>query len=178
MYREFHASQTEVSEDGLIAKKKNPKENYGGGVVYSDSPLCGLCEFEVELTGYGTGWSGNFKLGIARFKTVDSLLAFRDTIPIPRYSPEANNNCVWCDERIFDKIQRKEDFRYGKKRLDDLREGDRLGLQITSEGVLSFFVNDEYQGIALTDVYQTGYDIYAIVDHYGNAISTSVSKAG
>ncbi len=164
-----------MSDDGLRAIKKNPKDNYAGGVVYSDRPLFGHCEFEVELTGHGTNWSGNFKLGIAHFKTGKCLLDFIGTIP--RYSPEANNTCVWSDDRIFDKIQNKVDFRYGNVRLDDLRKGGRLGLQITNEGVLSFYVNDAYQGVASTNAYVTGYDTYAIVDHYGNAISTSISKA-
>ena len=176
-YREYHGCHVIVSDNGQTATKNKPRENYAGGVVYSDRPLGGICEFEVELTSYGTGWSGNLKLGIALFEAGNSLTDKNSKAP--RYSPEANDHCVWCDDKIFDKIQYKKERKFGKeKRLDDLREGDKLGLQITKDGVLAFYINEEYQGVALTDVYKPGYDVYAIVDLYGNAISVNVSKAG
>ena len=65
--RQFCGSHVRVSEDGLSARKNNASVNYSGGVVYSDRPLRRHCEFEVTLTEYGTGWSGNFKLGIVFF---------------------------------------------------------------------------------------------------------------
>lgn len=171
--RKNHASQTEVSSDGLSATKTNPQKDYAGGVVYSEKPLQGTCEFEVEMTKYGTGWSGNLKLGI-------TLVGKNEGPPkvVPRYSPEGNEVCVWCDSKLFDRIIKRNEKVYGKKRLDDLREGDRLGLQITKDGTLSFFINGKHQGIALCDVYKPDHDVYAIVDHYGNAISTTITKSG
>ena len=166
-----------MSEDGSTAEKQNPTANYAGGVVYSDKPLEGLSEFEVTLTKYGTGWSGNLKLGIAMFEAHEPLKNNGGKTP-PRYSPDARNHCVWCDEKIHDKLQKFEEKKFGLTKLDDLREGDRLGLQILANGTLSFYVNGEFQGVALSGVYKDGYDIYAVVDHYGNAIATAISKAG
>lgn len=169
----IHADQTKVSPDGLSAAKISPSQHYAGGVVYSERPLQGICEFEVELIKYGTGWSGNLKLGIT---LVDKGQG--PPTNVPRYSPEGTNVCVWCDSKIFDRIDKKNERPYGKKRLDDLREGDKLGLQITHNGTLSFFANGKHQGIALLDVYRPTYDVYATVDHYGNAVSTTITKSG
>ena len=146
---------------------------YAKGVVFSEKPLKGLCEFEVELTGYGTTWSGNLKLGIMRHESKIKL----DKSTIPRYSPESPEYCVWCASRLHDRIKQMAELPYGHKTLDELREKDRLGFQITSDGVMSFFLNGVHQGEAVHDVYAPGWDVYAVVDHYGNSKSTRITRA-
>ena len=160
-----------ISEDGQSAVKEST--HYAHGLVYSDRPLRGTCEFEVMLTGHGNSWSGNFKLGLVQYSAGEPL----DKDNIPRYSPEGENCCVWCADKVHDHIHGRIEKKYGHLTLDELREGDRLGLQVTKDGVLSFFVNDEHQGVAVVGVHKDGYDLYALVDHYGQAKSTVISKA-
>ena len=45
------------SKDGLLAKKKDPREVYAYGIVYGHKVLRGTTEFKVEITSYGVGHS-------------------------------------------------------------------------------------------------------------------------
>ena len=157
----------------MKATKKDPELEYGKGVFYSDCPAKGLTEFEVELTSYGTSWSGNLKLGIMIHKSSEKL----DKKNIPRYSPEASDHCVWCSSILYDHITNNEVF-YGKRNLDELRVGDRIGLQITPLGVLTYFLNGKSQGTATTDVYKPGYDVYIVTDLYANCKAIKITRAG
>ena len=49
---------------------------------------------------------------------------------------------------------------HGSTNLHDLCEGDCLGLRVSHDGVLTFFVNGKSQGVAAQGVYQDGYDLY------------------
>ena len=49
---------------------------------------------------------------------------------------------------------------YGYVDLYDLHEGDRIGLRLSQDGVLEFFVNGESQDIAARDVYTRNSDVY------------------
>ena len=172
--RNYHSDQMSISKDGLSAVKKKHGKYYKYGVVYSDRPLTGNCEFEVKLSGHENGWSGSLKLGIAEFPSGRTLKEFE----IPKYSPEGKNLCVWSERAIMDhRMGKKFDVQYGDFYLPELREGDRVGLKITEDGVLSFFFNGKYQGVAARDVYRRGYDVYALVDHYGQAYASVITKA-
>ena len=46
---------------------------------------------------------------------------------------------------------------------------------IPNHGRLAFFVNGVDQGIAAEGIYQRGYDIFAVVDHYPFHIHTTVT---
>ena len=161
-----------IAENGYSAFKKNPQSQYARGVVYSNQSVKGDCEFEVEITSYGTSWSGNIKLGIMRCQgQIPSI--------IPRYSPEALNHCIWTATEFYNYNigGNLKKYQYGKITLDSLRRGDRLSLHITEGGDLSFSVNGEDQGIAMRGVYKQGWDVYIVVDHYGNCVSTRIIKA-
>ena len=149
-----------VTDNGRIAAKNNPKIQYADGVVYSASPLNGTVEFEVKITSYGTPWSGNIKIGVAKFRVGKSIAE------VPRYSPEAPGHCVWSSDTLYK--GGAEERQYGSIDLDSLREGDRVGLSLSHDGKLTFSVNGQSQGLAAQGVYEQGYDVYAVVDLYGN----------
>lgn len=162
-----------VEDDGKSAYKENPASFYAHGVAYGARPIKGHCEFEVELTSYGTGWSGNLKLGVMH--TNGKL----EEEVIPRYSPEANGYCIWCANKLHDHMIAMNEITYGKQSLDELQEGDRLGLQVTRNGILTFLVNGQPQGVAASLVYsKKDYDVYVVVDHYANCKSTRITRAG
>ena len=75
------------SKDGLLAKKKDPREVYAYGVVYGHKVLRGTTEFEVEIASYGTGWSGTLKLGVMQHKAGSEIKLEE----IPRFSQYAKN---------------------------------------------------------------------------------------
>lgn len=55
--------------------------------------------------------------------------------------------------------------------LDQLGEGDRVGVMRTSNGDLHFFVNGINQGIAASNVLS---NIYAVVDMYGKCAQVTL----
>lgn len=177
----FHdtcSEQMRIAENGLKAEKKDPNHHYAHGVAYSALPLKGTAEFEVSMTDYGTGWSGTLKLGVAKYKSGEAILASR----IPRYSPEAGNHCVWSADKIHNRLHSNQmgsqEKPYGNTDLDGLREGDRLGLRLTVDGNLLFFVNGKGQGLAAEKVYEKGHDVFVVVDHYANCKATTITRAG
>lgn len=144
-------------------------------MVYGERTLRGTAEFEVELVSYGTGWSGTLKLGVVRCKT-GSVIKEKE---IPRYSPEGTHHCVWSSDKLHNRLTNCfTEQPYGLVNLDELRAGDRLGMRITYDGTLEFFVNGRYQGIAADRIYQRGYDVYAVVDHYANCKATRITRSG
>lgn len=172
-HREHISDQMSISDDGKVATKIDPELVYAKGVVYSERLAKGLTEFEIEVVSYGTSWSGNFKLGIMIHRTSEKL----DKEKIPRYTPESPDHCVWCASKLHDHITNMAEVSYGDRTLDELREGDRLGIQITTQGELKYLLNGKIQGIATTDVYRPGYDVYAVVDHYANCKATKITRA-
>lgn len=162
-----------ITEDGKEAKKLDPEVVYAKGVVYSERPVKGWAEFEVEVISYGTSWSGNLKLGIMIHKSDKEL----DPSKIPRYTPESPEHCVWCASKLHDHVTSMTEVAYGEKTLDDLKEGDRLGIIITSKGVLHFLVNGKSQGAATHNIYRMGHDVYVVVDHYANCKATRITRA-
>ena len=59
---------------------------------------------------------------------------------------------------------------YGQD-LDQLGEGDRVGVLRTSGGALHFYVNGVDQGLAASSVPQI---LYAVIDMYGKCAQVSV----
>ena len=57
-----------------------------------------------------------------------------------------------------------------------LLQGDKLGMEVTSEGTLSFLVNGKSQGVAAHNVYATNKLVYGFVDHYGQAVTSTISE--
>lgn len=175
-YHSLHSRQMSVSGDGLRATKIDPVSHYAHGVCYGDKPLRGMTEFEVKITSYGTGWSGTMKLGIMRCKAGSQV----EVNTIPRYSPEGQHHCVWSSNKLHNRLSdvTENEKPYGKVNLDDLSQDYRVGLQLTPDGVLSFFVNGKNQGRAAENIYQKGYDVYIVVDHYANCKATCITRAG
>ena len=162
-----------ISNDGLEAIRIGSNLFFDGGVVYSERPVRGHVEFEVEIISYGTSWSGTLKLGVMLHKSQTSL----EPCLMPRYTPESVDHCVWCASKLHDHITLMAETLYGENTLDELREGDRLGLLITSDGELHFLINSEPQGRATYGIYRSGYDVYIAVDHFGNCKATRITRA-
>ena len=66
------------SDDGLTARKRNPDRDYRSGVMYSEKPLEGVSEFEVEIVRYGGKWSGSIKFGVMKISKQKGLVANDD----------------------------------------------------------------------------------------------------
>ena len=163
----------EISNDGLEARKLDPERYCEQGLVYSERPVKGHVEFEVEIISYGaTNWAGSLRLGVMLHKSQTSLWE----VALPRYTPPAPNHCLWSIDVVYDNITTIKEMPYSGN-LYQLRKGDRPGLLITSDGELHFLINGEPQGRATYDIYKPGYDVYIAVDHYANCKATRITRA-
>ena len=166
----------EISNDGLEARI-NPAERIHGGLVYSERPVRGHVEFEVEIISYGTfSWAGSLKLGVMLHKSQTSLWEVAKEVALPRYTPLAANHCVWGSKMVYDNITTMKEMPYSRN-LNELLKGDRVGLLITSDGELHFLINGEPQGRATYGIYRPGYDVYITVSHWGKCKATRITRA-
>ena len=173
-FHSVHGPNIKLSENGLLAERI---KSYKGGVVYGAEVLRGTTEFEVEITSTASQWRGKISLGVMQCKA-GSKIKHSD---IPEHLLHANSYCAWSSGRVLNKLVGYSDptrMKYGFTNLHDLHEGDRLGLRVSHDGVLTFFVNGKSQGVAAQGIYQDGYDLYPVVDVYGQCEAVRITRAG
>ena len=93
---------------------------------------------------------------------------------------EFDNCCVWDRNTIIirenGRTVKRQRYQYD---LDYLCKGNTVGLQITKEGTLSFYLNGSCKGVAMKGVYyESNMEVYAVVDHHGGGDSTEIVRAG
>ena len=156
----------------------DPDIVYDNGVAYGAHPLKGRAEFEVKIVSYGGEQSESIGFGVMRCKKGVPIKS--SDIPDNLYA--AVNHFVWIDHRLCDYLLTVTDIDkgpdYGFVDLNDLREGDCVGLNLSQDGVLEFTVNGESQGTAATNIYDRNTDVYAVVEHWNKCIATVITKAG
>ena len=163
-----------IFSNGLGAERLNPTEDLNHGVVYGAYPLKGVAKFEVEIISHKVGWPGSIGLGVMRYEKGVPI----ESIPSDAWG--AVNHCVWSGQELWDGLVTHSGVsaEYGHVNLLDLRKGDCIGLHLSRNGVLEFFVNGESQGTAAKNIYTGNTDVYAVVDHRCNCVATVITKAG
>ena len=172
-FHSAHGRNIKISEDGLLAERI---KSYFG-VVYGAKVLRGTTEFEFEISSYETRWNGTLNLGVMQCETGRKVKCS----DIPQIPPGAEMYCMWSSHHVLNKLvgySGPTRMKYGFTNLNDLCEGDRLGLRVSHDGVLTFFVNGKSQGVAAQGVYQEGYDLYAVVDVYAHCKAVRITRAG
>ena len=173
-FHSIYADNIKMSEDGILAEKT---KLYGCGVVYGAKVLRRTTEFEVEITSCKTKWAGSLTLGVMQCQKGTKI----KHSAIPQISLGAEMYCMWSSHRVLNKLVGylgPTEKKYGSTNLENLREGDRLGLRVSHDGVLTFFVNGKSQGVAAQGVYQDGYDLYPVVDVYAKCEAVRITRAG
>ena len=175
-YHSAAGKHIRITNNGLGAERMNPEDEFRYGVAYGAQPLKGLAEFEVKMMTYGANWFNSLQFGLRKCKKAVPI----ESGPfIPEDSYCAEYHCVWSGQRLSNNLVTPgEESDYGYVDLDDLREGDCVGLRLSQGGVLEFTVNGESQGIATKNIYTRDTDVYAVVDHYGHCVATVITKAG
>ena len=174
-YHSASGKQIRITNDGFGAERVDPDREWDNGVAYGVEPLKGMAKFEVKMVACKTEWNWSLLFGVMRCKKGVPL---EPGPSIPRCSYDSANHCVWSYQQLCNNlVTPREELDYGYVDLDDLREGDRVGLCLSQDGVLEFFVNGESQGIAAKNIYTRNSDFYAVVDHHGNCVATVITKA-
>ena len=175
-FHSIHGCNINFSKYGLLAERIYPSDTFNGGIAYGAKVLSGTTEFEVEITSCKTNWSGTVKLGVMQCKAGSKI----EHSDIPQYSLDVKFYCMWSSHRVFNKlvgysgpIERE----YSSTRLESLQKTIwACGCHMI--GVFTFFVNGKSQGVAAQGVYQEGYDLYAVVDVYGQCTAVRITRAG
>ena len=170
-YHSASGSQIRITSDGLGAENIHYDKVICDSTAYGARPLKGKAEFNVEIVSYGVRSVFSLGLGVMRCKK---------GVPIePSLNIFATNHCVWGDQRLYNNlVTPEEESDYGYVDLDDVCVGDCVGLRLSQDGVLEFFVNGESQGIPAKNIYTRNSDVYAVVDLYGDGVATVITKAG
>ena len=163
-----------MSDDGRSAQGIDPLSC--SAIVLSSVPLRGLCEFEVKLL-YASMFRGNFMFGIVCSEKAGTSI---NSTHFPIIATKFDNCCVWDRNTISirenGRTVKRQRYQYD---LNYLRKGNTVGLQITKEGILSFYLNGSCKGVAMKGVYdKSNMEVYAVVDHYGGGDSTEIVRAG
>ena len=174
-YHSAAGKNIRITNNGLGAERMNPEDKYRDGIAYGAQPLKGLAEFEVKMVTYGEEWTGSILVGLRR---CNKGVPIESGPGIPKDS-YAEYHCVWADWKLYNNfVTPGEESDYSYIYLDDLREGDCVGLRLSRDGVLEFTVNGKNQGIAAKNIYTRDTDVYAVVDHYARCVATVITKAG
>ena len=170
-YHSTAGEKISLNNDGLGA------EVYKNGVAFGAHPLKGRAEFEVKivkigLRGMQSLWPFGVEFGVIRCKKSASG---------PIHSIDNDQRVWFCQrQRLYNNlIEDSETSDYGYVDLRYLCEGDRVGVRLSQDGVLEFFVDGESQGIAARDVYTRNSDVYAVfLNCYPEHVTTVITKAG
>ena len=175
-YHSESGKKIKITNNGLGAERMDPDSVISNGVAYGAQPLKGRAEVEVEIVSYGAGYNTSLSFGVMRCKKGVPI----KSIDIPANPLNAVNHFVWVEQNLYNNLVTVpgEITDYGYVDLNYLREGDRVGLCLSQDGVLEFTVNGESQGTAAKNLYDKNSDLYAVVEHYGRCVATTITKAG
>lgn len=119
--------------------------------------------FEIRIDKLVDKWSGSIEVSVTTHGP--SALQFPATMTNLRSGTIMMSGCGILTNG---KGTRRE---YGEFNLDELREGDRVGMMRKSNGNLHYYINRRDQGVAATRVAQT---LWGVIDLYGMTIKVTI----
>lgn len=164
-FHQRHGRLIYLSNNNRTARRRNPGVEFNNGLIFSQHRLRDNEIFEIRVDRRISSWSGSLAIGVTT--------ANPSNIEIPP-SASGLKNGYWIMSGatvIKDGVTILEN--YGRD-LDELTEGDRVGVCRLSDGCLHFFVNGNDLGVACTDVPP---NLHAVVDLYGKCVEVSSYKA-
>lgn len=162
----FHTrcgSLVKLSCNLRTAERKRPLDEFNNGVVMTHRALRDNELFEIRIDRLVDKWSGSIEVGVTTH--CPSALQFPATMTNLRSGTIMMSGCGILTNG---KGTRRE---YGEFNLDELREGDRVGMMRKSNGNLHYYINGRDQGVAATRVPQT---LWGVIDLYGMTIKVTI----
>lgn len=162
-FHECKGSLIKVSNNSRTAERRRPCDEFNNGVVMTHRPLRDNELFEIRIDRLVDKWSGSIEVGISIHNP--SSLEFPTTMTNQRSGTLMMSGCgILTNGRGT----RRE---YGEYNLDELKEGDRIGMMRKSNGNLHFYINGLDQGVAATKVPQ---QMWGVVDLYGMTVKVTI----
>jgi len=153
-----------MSNSNKTARRRNPGAEFNHGLIFSKQTLKEDEVFQIRVDRVINSWSGSISIGVTTTNP--------NNIEIPA-SASGLKNGYWIMSGVSiikDGVTILDN--YGKD-LDELTEGDLVGVCRCGDGSLHFYVNGEDFGVACTNLPSS---LYAVVDLYGKCVEVSSYK--
>ncbi|XP_049944445.1 neuralized-like protein 4 [Schistocerca serialis cubense] len=162
-FHERCGSLVRISCGGRSAERRRPLDEFNNGVVMTHRPLHDDELFEIRIDRLVDKWSGSIEVGVTTHDP--AALAFPATMTNLR-----TGTTMMSGSGILTngKGTRRE---YGEFNLDELWEGDRIGMVRKANGNLHYFINGLDQGVAASKVPSR---VWGVVDLYGMTVKVSI----
>ncbi|KAL7035128.1 hypothetical protein ACKWTF_008239 [Chironomus riparius] len=162
----FHSrcgSLVKLTGNFRCAERRRPYDEFNNGIAMTHRPLRDNELFEIRIDRLVDKWSGSIEVGVTTH--CPNALQFPATMTNLRSGTIMMSGCGILTNG---KGTRRE---YGEFNLDELREGDRVGMMRRSNGNLHYFINGRDQGIAANRVAS---QLWGVIDLYGMTIKVTI----
>jgi neuralized-like protein 4 len=162
----FHTrcgSLVKLSNNFRTAERRRPYDEFNNGIAMTHRCVRDNELFEIRIDRLVDKWSGSIEAGVTTH--CPSALQFPATMTNLRSGTIMMSGCGILTNG---KGTRRE---YGEFNLDELREGDRIGMMRKSNGNLHYFINGRDQGVAATRVAQ---QLWGVIDLYGMTTKVTI----
>lgn len=162
----FHnrcGSLVKLSTNCRTSERRRPLDEFNNGVVMTHRALHDNELFEIRIDKLVDKWSGSIEVGVTTHNP--AALHFPATMTNMRSGTIMMSGCGILTNG---KGTRRE---YGEFNLDELREGDRVGMMRKANGNLHYYINGQDQGVAAQRVAQT---LWGVIDLYGMTIKVTI----
>ncbi|KAL0277171.1 UNVERIFIED_CONTAM: hypothetical protein PYX00_004538 [Menopon gallinae] len=162
----FHSrcgTLVKLSCNGRTAERRKPLDEFNNGVVMTHRPLRDNELFEIRIDRLVDKWSGSIEVGVTTHNP--SKLEFPATMTNMKSGTTIMSGCGILTNGTGTRRE------YGEFNLDELREGDRIGMMRKSNGNLHYFINGLDQDVAAKNVPET---VWGVVDLYGMTVKVTI----
>ncbi|XP_043280017.1 neuralized-like protein 4 isoform X2 [Venturia canescens] len=161
-FHERVGTLVKLSNNARTAERRRPLDEFNNGVVMTHRPLRDNELFEIRIDRLVDKWSGSIEVGVTSHSP--TALEFPATMTNMRSGTTMMSGCGILTNGKG--IQRE----YGEINLDELREGDRVGMIRRSNGNLHYLINGLDQGVAA----KVPGGVYGVVELYGMTVKVTI----
>ncbi|XP_073420158.1 neuralized-like protein 4 isoform X2 [Dendrobates tinctorius] len=163
LFHEKCGTLIKLSNGNKTAERRRPLDEFNNGVVMTNRPLKDCEMFEIRIDKLVDKWSGSIEIGVTTHNP--------NSLEYPATMTNLRSGTIMmsgCGILTNGKGTRRE---YCEFSLDELQEGDHIGLTRKTNGALHFYINGMDQGVASC---QTPPVVYGVVDLYGMAVKVTI----
>ncbi|XP_060809528.1 neuralized-like protein 4 isoform X2 [Amyelois transitella] len=152
-----------LSNYNKSAERARPLDDYNNGVVMTHRPLYDCELFEIRIDKLVDKWSGSIEVGVTTHNPA--------TIRFPSTMTNMDSGTIMMSGCKVLVNGHGTCLEYGNFNLDELREGDTVGVMRKDMGILHFFVNGLDQGPAAFNIPE---QVFGIIDLYGRVAQATI----
>ncbi|KAK0166865.1 hypothetical protein PV327_004339 [Microctonus hyperodae] len=161
-FHERVGTLVKLSNNARTAERRRPLDEFNNGVVMTHRTLRDNELFEIRIDRLVDKWSGSIEVGVTTHSP--TALEFPATMTNMRSGTTMMSGCGILTNGKG--IQRE----YGEINLDELREGDRVGMIRRSNGDLHYLINGLDQGVAA----KIPPGVWGVVELYGMTVKVTI----